>query len=410
VSVRPLRVPRWIQLVGLPLGILALWTLGGLLQHTLEILIVASLIALLLNPLVHGLTRMRVPRGLAVLLVYLSVFAAIGAVITVIGSLAVQQVGDAARVIDHEVTVQVATGRTPADDQIDAFQLWLDRHSLGQIQVRSIGQKAVVRVRADISGYVKSAITIGETIASAVVTGIFRFVLVLVISIYMLLDGPRLARLMNRLFPPGEDGRELGREVQRALASYVRGQTLVSLLIGLSAGLAMEVYGLVGIWPAATNYALFFGLFVLAMETIPYIGPILGAVPPIVLAIIDKPITGLWVALAFLAIHQLEGHIVVPRVMGSALRSHPLMVIFGLLCGAEIWGIPGALMALPLLSVARAAWDFLRPRLVFEQWTAVGALAGAGLEGVSEAGPSDAVGSVPNPPCLPIGHADGPDI
>ncbi len=410
MNVSPIRVPRWIQLVVLPLALLAAWTLGGLLQQTLEILIVASLGALLLNPLVHALTRARVPRGLAVLTVYLVVFSVLIGGIAVAGSLVVQQVGDAARVIDHEVTVQTATGRTPADDQIDAFQQWLDQHNLGQLQVRSIGQKAVARVRSDISGYVKSAIAIGETVATTVVTGIFRFVLVLVVSIYLLLDAPRLARFVNRLLPPGEDGRELGREVQRSLAAYVRGQLLVSLTIGASAGLAMEAFGLTGLWPAATSYAVFFGLFVMATETIPYVGPILGAVPPIVLAVIDDPLIGVWVALAFLAIHQLEGHVVVPRIMGSALRSHPLLVIFGLLSGAEIWGIPGALMALPLLSVGRAVWDFVRPRLCFERWTAVDALAGVGLTGAPASAPSDAVGSVLHPPRVPIEHGDGPHI
>jgi predicted PurR-regulated permease PerM len=74
------------------------------------------------------------------------------------------------------------------------------------------------------------------------------------------------------------------------------------------------------------------------------------------------------VALLFLFIHQIEGHIVVPNVMGSALRLHPLLVIFGLLAGGEIYGLPGALIALPLLAAGRAAWEFFSERLVLEPW------------------------------------------
>jgi predicted PurR-regulated permease PerM len=74
------------------------------------------------------------------------------------------------------------------------------------------------------------------------------------------------------------------------------------------------------------------------------------------------------VALLFLGIHQLEGHVVVPNVMGSALRLHPLLVIFGLLAGGEIYGLPGALVALPLLAAGRAIWEFFGERVTLEPW------------------------------------------
>ena len=73
--------------------------------------------------------------------------------------------------------------------------------------------------------------------------------------------------------------------------------------------------------------------------------------------------------LLFLFIHQIEGHVVVPNVMGSALRLHPLLVIFGLLAGAEIYGLPGVLVALPLLAACRAIWEFFSERVELEPWT-----------------------------------------
>jgi predicted PurR-regulated permease PerM len=101
---------------------------------------------------------------------------------------------------------------------------------------------------------------------------------------------------------------------------------------------------------------------------LPYIGPWLGAVPPTIYALVVHPISALWVVLLFVGIFQLEGHIVVPNVMGGALRLHPLLVIFGLLAGFDIDGIPGALIALPLLAAGRAIWEFFSERLVFESW------------------------------------------
>ena len=80
------------------------------------------------------------------------------------------------------------------------------------------------------------------------------------------------------------------------------------------------------------------------------------------------PISALWILLLYLGIHQIEGHIVVPKLMGSALRLHPLLVIFGLLAGAELYGVPGVFVALPLLAVMRAVWEFFSQRIEFEPW------------------------------------------
>jgi hypothetical protein len=88
----------------------------------------------------------------------------------------------------------------------------------------------------------------------------------------------------------------------------------------------------------------------------------------VVYELIVHPISALWVALLFLGIHQIEGHIVVPNVMGSALRLHPLLVIFGLLAGAELYGLPGVFVALPLLAVIRAIWEFFSERVQLEPW------------------------------------------
>ena len=117
------------------------------------------------------------------------------------------------------------------------------------------------------------------------------------------------------------------------------------------------------------QYALLFGAWVGAMELIPYLGPWLGAIPPVIYALIVDPVSAIWVTLLFLAIHQIEGHIVVPNVMGSALRLHPLLVIFGLLAGGEIYGLAGIFVALPLLAGIRALWEFAGERVQLESWS-----------------------------------------
>jgi predicted PurR-regulated permease PerM len=125
--------------------------------------------------------------------------------------------------------------------------------------------------------------------------------------------------------------------------------------------------------PHGQKYALLFGAWTALTELIPYLGPWLGSIPPLLYAIVVHPLSAVWVALLFLAIHQIEGHIVVPNVMGSALRLHPLLVIFGLLAGAEIYGLPGVFVALPLLAAGRAMWEFFSERVALEPWREGGA-------------------------------------
>jgi predicted PurR-regulated permease PerM len=110
-------------------------------------------------------------------------------------------------------------------------------------------------------------------------------------------------------------------------------------------------------------------------EVLPYLGPWLGAVPPGIYALVVDPFAILWVTILFLAIHQIEGHIVVPNVMGSALRLNPLLVIFGLLAGFEVYGLVGALVTLPLLAATRAIWEFFSERLALESWAGGGVVA-----------------------------------
>ena len=107
------------------------------------------------------------------------------------------------------------------------------------------------------------------------------------------------------------------------------------------------------------------------MELIPYIGPVLGALPPILVALFTDPITAVWVALLFIGIQQLEGHIVAPQIFGHSLRINPLLVIFALLFGQQLYGIVGALIALPILSVLRETAVYLRRHLTLR---AVGSL------------------------------------
>ncbi len=367
-----IQIPRWIQLVGLPLLLLLIWTVVGAVRHAVFLFVVAALVALLLDPLVRALGRIWIPRGISIAIVYLSFAAALVVSVIALGVYVVDEPRTAAERVNAYVTdVDGRNGQTDADRDVDQLQLWLDDHGLSRIQVQEEGHDLVERIRErDVQGYTDEVINFLEGAALSIVELLISAVLILVVSIYMLLDMGRLRTAMDRRFPPQPGSGSLIPHLERALAGYVKGQVLLSLIIGASAGFSLWVLGTLGWADGMDRYAVLFGAWVAAMELIPYLGPWLGAGPPLLYALVVDPLSALWVALLFLGIHQIEGHIVVPKVMGSALRLHPLLVIFGLLAGVEIYGLPGVFVALPLLAVMRALWEFFSQRTTLEPWGA----------------------------------------
>jgi predicted PurR-regulated permease PerM len=365
-----IEIPRWIQLVGLPVLLLLLWVVAGAVRHVVFLFLVALLIALLLNPLVRVVQRARIPRGFAVAIVYLGFAVALIAAIGAIGTVVVNETRTAVNRLDSYFTeVDGRTGRVDADRDVDGLQRWLDDHGLGGIHIQRRGHELVRDIREqDVGQYTNRVVEFLEGAAISIGKLLFSAVVIIVVSIYMLLDFPRLARGIDRRFPPHPGSGPLLVRMERSLTSYVKGQALVSLIIGTSAGVGIWLLGALGWLENGESYALVFGAWVAITELIPYVGPWLGAIPPFIYALVVDPLAAIWVALLFLAIHQIEGHIVIPNVMGTALRLHPLLVIFGLLAGGEIYGLPGALVALPLLAAARAMWEFFGERVELEPW------------------------------------------
>jgi predicted PurR-regulated permease PerM len=365
-----LQIPRWVQLVTLPLLLLLIWAVAGAVRHVVFLFLVAGLIALLLNPLVRGVTRAWVPRGLGVSLVYLLFAGLVVAVSIALGTVVVDQTRSASHRIDSYFTDEHGqVHQTHADRDVDRLQSWLNHHALRRVKIRKQAHDFVDNIKGkDVQKYTTRVIDFIEGAAIGTVKLLFSLVLVLVVSVYMLLDMDRLSRTIDRRFPPARGSPPLLFQIERALVGYVKGQALLSLIMGLSAGLGLWLLGTLGLAPGMTKYAVLFGAWVAFTELIPYLGPWLGAVPPLVYELIVHPVSALWVALLFLFIHQIEGHVVVPNVMGSALRLHPLLVIFGLLAGGEIYGLPGVFVALPLLAAGRATWEFFSGRITLEPW------------------------------------------
>ena len=230
-----IQIPRWIQLVGLPVVAVLAYLLASTLGHALFLFLAGAVIAFLLNPLVRNLERLRIRRGFAVAIVFVGFAAVVILGLVVVTTVVVDQTGRAADRIDAYVTEEDGrTGLTGAEEDVDRLQGWLDRRGI-HVEVRERVNDWIDSLGAgEISGYSQDVFTFARGAAISIVVLLFSIVLIVVIAIYMLLDMPRLEGVIDRRFPPA-GGPPLTLRIERALAGYVRGQILLSTIIGTSA-------------------------------------------------------------------------------------------------------------------------------------------------------------------------------
>jgi predicted PurR-regulated permease PerM len=357
----PVVVPRWVQMVMLPVALLGLYALLRASGTVLLLFIVATLIALLLNPLVTLLHQRWLPRGVAILLVYLSFFIALAGIGFALSSPISNQVQSFQHNLPHIIS--------SANKHLHDLQVFFNKNGI-HVAIEKQGKTGLQTLQDKILKGSSSIVSFSGSLLTKVVTTGFQAVLVFVLSVYMLVYGPRIGRNARSLMPPGDGTTkdDYPTLVQHAVAGYVRGQLLFSFVMGTTAGVALYIFGLIGLFPNGRTYALAFGIFLGVMELVPYIGPILGALPPILVALFTNPISAVWVAILFLALQQFEGHVASPLIFSRAIRINPLIVIFSLLFGFEVYGIVGAIVALPFAAVIRTTVMYLRRHLALEPW------------------------------------------
>ena len=355
-------VPHWLQAVGLTVALLGVAAMARAARPVLLLFIVAGVIALILNPLVKLLQRVGLPRGAAITLVLLGFFASVVGTIAVL----VNPVSNQIRAFQEDLPALLDNANASLADA----QRSLDERGIG-IQIAVRGETALESLSNRFVEGSGDVVTFARELVTLIVEAGFAVILILVIAIYMLLYGKQIGALVRYVMPPGDGTPEddYPIRVQKAVFGYVRGQLTFSLVMGVSAGVSLYLFGVLGIFPAGKTYAVFFGVFYGVMELIPYLGPVLGSAPPILVALFQgEPLTALWLVLLFLVLQQVEGHIVAPQIFSHSLRINPLVVIFVLLLGGHLEGIVGALVALPLAAIVRETALYLRRHLMLEPW------------------------------------------
>lgn len=331
--------PDWARLRDIPLAILAwvavffvaLWFIGHVAQ-TLLVLALAGLLAYALAPLVKRLTRW-LPLPLATGLVYVVFFVLIGVLVIMIVQSAAQQVQSLARMLQDLLT-PAASGNS------SGLLRLLRRIGLSTQQIQGLQDQ--------ILGQARGAAADVLPIVGGVATIVVDVVVVTVLSVYFVLNGPRIGLWLCTGVPAIYRPRTalVLDTLNRVVGGYIRGQLTLAALVGVLVGIGMAALGV--------PYAILLGVLAFVLEFIPFLGVIISGVACVLVALSVGWVTALLVLAYFVLGHVIEGDVVGPRIVGPAIGLHPAVALIALIAFAELFGLWGALFAAPVAGVLQA--------------------------------------------------------
>lgn len=328
----------YLRALAVGVGVFLLWYLSGI----VFILLLSIVLAALILPFAHWAEKRRIPRAVAVGAVYVVLIGIVSAVLS--------------QIVPPVVTESSELFKSVSVLMRNWLPSWLD-----------FG-KTFLGFSGTTSG---SLPNIGNTLSNAasgafsgvkgVIGDVVTFLIVLVVSFYMVVEEEAIRRMIKSLLPAEHFATlsvALGK-AQEKMGLWLRGQLILMLIIGL------VIYG--GLALLDVKYALVLGLFAGLMEFIPYAGPLLAFVPAFIMALSDSPLKAGLVLVLFVIVQQLENHVLVPKVMQKAVGINPLISIFSVMIGFRLGGPIGALVAIPM---ATAAIVFVKDYLALRRGTA----------------------------------------
>ncbi len=325
-----------------------LWNLGGRFGTAILIFLLAWIVSFAVSPAVRRLQRARLPRLPAAILVYLALAGAgIATALFVVPPVLHDLAGMTTRIGDHGDDVQRLT---------DDVMQWLESIGIPESALKD----ALGDLGSHFADFGATAVTGLIGALTGIATAILVFFLTLIVSFYLVLDWDKsLTRFEKSL--PGVWGTELRQAVHAievTFAGFLRGQLSESALYGLIVAIVMLIAGL--------DYVIVVAIFSGLVLVIPFAGPILGLLAPVLVALLASPVAALWVGVALLAVQLVLENVVKTRIIGSAVGIHPLVVIAAVLVGTAAAGFWGAVFGIPF-----GALVYFAIKAAYTRWVSV---------------------------------------
>ncbi|MBN9683296.1 MULTISPECIES: AI-2E family transporter [unclassified Corallococcus] len=336
----------------------------------------AALIAYLVQPLVARITRLKVagrsvPRWVAILLIYAGFFLAVYLFFV---ALVPQLYREVAR-ISREMAA-FASALTPEHVQglAQRSEEWLNTYGIPvalsdramegaagtsggfslALDLEQMLTDAVARVTSLVKENLADIVNVSRRIVTEVLTGVFMLFFILMVAAFFSIDAQAIRRYFGTLIPAEflPDAKTLVARIDKSLSGVVRGQVTICLVNG---GLT-----LVGLLLFGVKFAFLLATIATLFSLIPIFGTIISSVPIVLIALADGFQKGVALLLWIIGIHALEAYFLNPKIMGEAARIHPVVVAFSLIAGEKLFGLWGALFAVPVASIAVACFDYAR--------------------------------------------------
>ncbi|WP_442595132.1 AI-2E family transporter [Neobacillus sp. D3-1R] len=296
--------------------------------------IIAALITYLLHPLVERIHEMGLHRGLAVIIIYSLFFGGVGYALYLGVPAFITQLRDLSESAPKFAN-QYRSWNNVIEKQTAHWPLGI--HERIETGIIALEKRVEGILSLVLSGMVN------------VFNSIFVLAIIPFIAFYMLKDINTLKKAAWYITPRKwrKQGVLFLRDVNESLGSYIRGQLLVCIVIGVVSAILF--------WFVKMKYPLLLGFIIGVTNVIPYFGPVIGAIPAVIIAATISVKMIIFVLIIILVLQFLEGNILSPLIVGKSLHMHPLMIMLALLAGGEVGGVVGLILAVPILAVLKVA-------------------------------------------------------
>ncbi|MFA6973802.1 MAG: AI-2E family transporter [Parcubacteria group bacterium] len=294
-------------------------------RDILALLFIAIILVAAMDPIVYRLHRRKIPRTVGVSIVYSCMFAVVGLIVSFLVPPLVAQFQDFSQRLPS-----IASSLENSFQGINTF-----------FQAQHIAL-TTQELLTEISSQLATSTADIFSATVGVFSGFVSAIIVLVMAFYMASKDDGIKNFVVSITPDQHKqyAGSLVLRIQRKIGRWMLGQMLLMFII-----FALDFAGL---YLLDVPYALTLAIFAGLMEVVPYIGPIVSAVPAILVGLSVSPLTGLLVAIVYVVVQQFEGHIIIPQVMRKAVGLHPIAVILALLVGLKLGGVLGAILAIPI--------------------------------------------------------------
>lgn len=301
-----------------------------LLKDVIFILFAAIVIASAVSPFANWMESKRIPRLLAVLVLYVALFSLVGFLL----SLVIPIVSYELNQLTQTLPELLSSASSALQNAQQSGSLWYS-HGISQLQnvLNSLAQSLNFSPQSALNFIIGTF----ERIIS--------FIAIIVISFYFSVMRQGVMSFFGSVIPERFEPYvvNLWKRSEAKVGKWLQGQMLLALSMGLIVFVGLSLLHI--------KYALLLGIIALVLEIVPIVGPVIFAIPGIALAFAQSPMLGLWVLIFYIVVQQMEGHVLAPLILGKTLGLHPVTVVIALLIGGKLAGILGVLLAVPVAVV-----------------------------------------------------------